>query len=680
MIVLSPVTVGPVRLRNRVAVTSHQTGLVHDHLPTDDLVAYHRARAEGGAGALFIEATAVHETGLLTAHTLGGYLPAIVAGYQRLAGPVHDAGGRMFVQLFHGGREQISSAPRPPAVAPSAVPTQRFHVEPRALTMREIRELLAGYTRSARNARDGGLDGVELSASHGYLPAQFFSTRVNRRDDEYGARLRFVREALAAVREGAGDGLAVTIRLSADEISADGLHAAECSAIAAELASDGLVDLVSVVLGDSATTMGASYIVPPPGSIPIEPAASVMRHALPDHVPLLVTSAIFDLRAADDLIARGVCDLAGMTRAHIADPALVSKAATGEPAIPCIGCNQGCIGHYHAGTPIACVVNVRTGRERIFLARAGKGRRVLVVGAGPAGLAAALEAARGGDDVRLLESAVEIGGQFRVAGLAPAHAQAWSRYHAWASAEVRRLGIDLRLGTTATAADADGYDLVVLATGAVPYRLPASTCCPLVDAWTALADPAAVTGPVLVADWGGGHEGLDVAEALATAGHRVTLAVAAFGPGETVHQYQRSRYLARLDELGVTLRPHSELVVCPDNQPLLLRNIHSGREEEVTGYRTVVAAAGRVPHDPLWAALEGTLGVVRAGDVLSPRGLEEAVLDGALAVRDGRVSLPSTGFPARARPASAPMPRPALTGRARSGWPRRPPRRPAAPR
>jgi 2,4-dienoyl-CoA reductase-like NADH-dependent reductase (Old Yellow Enzyme family) len=109
--VLSPLAVGPVRLRNRVAVTSHQTGLVHDHLPTDDLVAYHQARAEGGAGILFIEATAVHESGLLTAHTLGGYLPGIVAGYQRLAGPVHDAGGAMFVQLFHGGREQISSSP-----------------------------------------------------------------------------------------------------------------------------------------------------------------------------------------------------------------------------------------------------------------------------------------------------------------------------------------------------------------------------------------------------------------------------------------------------------------------------------------------------------------------------------------------------------------------------------------
>jgi NADPH-dependent 2,4-dienoyl-CoA reductase/sulfur reductase-like enzyme len=246
-------------------------------------------------------------------------------------------------------------------------------------------------------------------------------------------------------------------------------------------------------------------------------------------------------------------------------------------------------------------------------------------------VAAAVEAARRGDDVRLLEASPGIGGQFRVAGLAPSHARAWHGYREWAGAELGRLGVDLRLSTPATAADAGGYDLVVIATGATPYLLPASTACPMVDAWTALADPSAVTGPVLVADWGGGHEGLDVAEALAEAGHPVTLAVAAFGPGETVHQYQRSRYLARLDELGVTLRAHTELVVRPD--ALLLRNIHSGREEALpAGTGTVVTAAGRVPHDPLWAALEGTPAVVRAGDVLSPRGLEEAILEGTLAV------------------------------------------------
>src|SRR6185295_8066074 len=180
---LTPVALGPVTLANRVVSTSHQTSLVHEHLPTEDLVAYHRARAEGGVGAIFVEATAVDPTGLLTAHTLGGFLPGIVPGYRRLAEAVHAHGTQLFVQLFHGGREQISAAPRAPAVAPSAVPSPRFKSEPRALTARELRALVDGYATAARHCREGGIDGIEVSMSHGYLIAQFFSPRSNRRGD-----------------------------------------------------------------------------------------------------------------------------------------------------------------------------------------------------------------------------------------------------------------------------------------------------------------------------------------------------------------------------------------------------------------------------------------------------------------------------------------------------------------
>src|ERR1039458_4400665 len=139
---LSAFDVGPVRLRNRLVSTSHQTSLVHDHLPTDDLLAYHEARARGGVGAIFLEATAVDASGLLTAHTIGGVLPEIVPVYQRRGESRRAHGTRLFVQLNHGGREQISSAPRAATGAPSAVPSLRFKSEPRALTLREIRELI----------------------------------------------------------------------------------------------------------------------------------------------------------------------------------------------------------------------------------------------------------------------------------------------------------------------------------------------------------------------------------------------------------------------------------------------------------------------------------------------------------------------------------------------------------
>ena len=407
----TPVDLGPVRLRNRVVSTSHQTGLVHDHLPTADLVAYHAARARGGVGAIFLEATAVDPSGLLTSHTLGGFLPEIVPGYRRLADAVHEHGSRLLVQLFHGGREQISSAPRAPAVAPSAVPSPRFKSEPRALTTSELRGLIDGYATAARHCREGGIDGIEVSMSHGYLIAQFFSPRSNRRDDEYAEPLRFAREVLEAVRGGAGDELAVGVRLAADELAPDGLDASACAAIAGDLSQSGLVDFASFVLGHSAYVAASSWIAPPPPApeAAIEKPLAAVRAAV-DGVPVIATTRVVDVAVAERLVSDGLADAVGMTRALIADPDLVVRSLAGEHVLECIGCNQACIGHYHAGVPIGCLVNPRTGRERTLPRRAGGAGslRVAVVGAGPAGVAAAVEAASHRDSVVLFDRAGEV--------------------------------------------------------------------------------------------------------------------------------------------------------------------------------------------------------------------------------------------------------------------------------
>src|SRR4051794_4101546 len=614
---LSEVRLGPATLRNRVVSTAHQTSLVHDHLPTDDLVAYHEARARGGVGAVFLEATAVHATGLLTAHTIGGYLPAIAPAYARLGETVRAHGARLFVQLLHSGREQIASAPRAPAIAPSAVPTARFRTEPRALTGAEIRDLVAGYAASAALCREGGVDGIEVSMAHGYLAAQFFAPATNRRGDEWGgdldARLRFAREVLAAVREAAGEGVAVGVRLAADEIAPGTMGPDACARIAAALCADRgpRVDFVSAALGHSASYRGSTYIVPPPP----EPAEAIagplapMRAALLA-VPLIATTRIVDLDSADRLVASGATDLVGMTRALIADPDLLAKAAAGRAGdvIPCVGCNQGCIGHYHAGLPIGCLVNPRTGRERTLPRpeRSAETRRVLVAGGGPAGIAAALEAADAGHAVVLAERDERLGGQLRIAGRAPAHRETWGRYERHVAHSLHAADVEVRLGAAATADDADDYDAVVVATGALPYRppLPDGAPCALLDATAAILDPAAVAGPALVADWGGGWTGLDAAETLAEAGVAVTLACAAAAIGEGVHQYQRNLYLARLDRLGVALVHHMEVV--EDGGAIVLRHVFSGRSQPLPGgLATLVLAQGRVPDDGLWAALEG---------------------------------------------------------------------------
>ena len=644
MRLLSPVELGPVALTNRVISTSHQTGLVHEHLPTDDLRAYHVARARGGVGAIFLEATAVDPTGLLTSHTLGGFLPGIVPGYARLADAVHEHGTRLFVQLFHGGREQISTAPRAPAVAPSAVPSPRFKSEPRGLTGAELRDLIAGYATAARHCREGGIDGVEVSMAHGYLVAQFFTPRANRRTDEYGAqaRLRFAEEVLAAVRDAAGPGLAVGVRLAADELAPEGLDAPACAELAGALCATGLADFASFALGHSAYVASSSWIAPPP---PAEESAiagplPLMRAAV-GAVPVIGTTRVVDLAAAERLVASGDADAVGMTRALIADPDLVAKARHGRTAevLACIGCNQGCIGHYHAGVPIGCLVNPRTGRERTLPRRVGGERRlaVTVVGAGPAGVAAAVEAAAHGDAVTVFERGADIGGQLRIAGRAPAHRELWRRWHGNATGQLARAGIAVRLGEEAGPDDLAAADAVILATGARPHvpdwaRDGGRDAEPfvtdhaggpaVVDAWTAIANPAALAGPVLVADWGGGWDGLDAAEVLAEQGLAVTLACAAPCPGDTLHQYQRNLYLARFDARGIAILHHTEVTAGG------LRHLFSGRVSPLPPVATIVYAQGREPEDGLWAALEGEPGRIRAGDVLGPRSAEEATLEG----------------------------------------------------
>jgi 2,4-dienoyl-CoA reductase-like NADH-dependent reductase (Old Yellow Enzyme family) len=632
-----PLDVGPVRLRNRIVSTSHQTSLVHDHVPTDALVAYHEARARGGVGLIVIEATAVHPTGLLTAHTIGGYLPAVVPAYRRVADAVHAGGARLFGQLFHGGRELITAGFRPPAVAPSAVPSQRFGTEPRALTAGEIRELVAGYGQAAAYAREGGLDGVEVCAGFSYLPTQFLSGHTNRRADGYGGsfenRLRFLREVLAAMRDGIGPDGAVGARLSADELSPDGADPADVLEAAIALDREGLVDYISVTLGGSASYVGSTYIVPPPPIAADEIAAAARPIAEAVRVPVIATSRIAEPAVAERLLADGVCDAVGMTRALIADPAMPRKAQAGEAPTLCIGCNQGCIGHYHAGLPITCTVNPWAGSERTLprpADRAAAGTTV-VVGAGPAGCAAAAAAVARGERAIVFERADAPGGQMRLALAAPGHADVAralvANLERWlAGADVR-----LRVAADADAVVAERPDRVVLATGARPYAPQlAGAGVPVLQAFDVLA--GATVGPrVAVADWGHGWIGLDVAEALAARGASVRLVSGAAAVGEGVHQYQRNLYLARLDAAGVELVHHLQPVgVRPG--AVELRHVFSGREVVLDGVDTLVVAAGREPDDELAGALERRgVAFERVGDVLGPRSFEEAIREGTVA-------------------------------------------------
>lgn len=607
---LSPLSLGSVELRNRVVSTAHQTGLVHANLPTDDFLAYHEARARGGVGLIVLEATAVHPSGLLTAHTLAGYRDEIVDAYRRVGDAVQRHGTRLGVQLFHGGREQIASAPRAPALAPSAVPSPRFHTEPRALDEHEIEELVDGYRRAAELAAAGGLDLVEISAAHEYLLAQFFSAELNRRDDAWSDGARFLLAVVDAVRE---SGIPVGVRLSADSESA--------RAVAPLLADR--VDFLSVTLGRSSTYRGSTEIVPPP-PYP-ENAIAELTEAFRVGPPLIATTRIVDPAAAEQLLANGAADAFGMTRALITDPELPRKLenARAEDVLRCIGCNA-CIAHYHAGTPIACAQNPRTGRERALppAIATTKKKRVVVVGAGPAGLAAAAELHAIGHDVVVVEREERIGGQIALAAAAPAHAELAESLRRNYERLLR--GVDVRLSAEVTH-DLEP-DALVVATGARPYERALDLGgIESLHAWDILRGRRPAARRVLVADWGGDPSGLDAAELLRADGCDVTLALASAAFGETLHQYQRNLYLERLYGAGIRILQHVELADGPR-----LRNVFAPELERDVEADAIVVALGRVPAER--PTFDGAH-VEAAGDCLGPRSLEEAILEGTLAAR-----------------------------------------------
>ncbi|MFB6220909.1 MAG: FAD-dependent oxidoreductase [Halolamina sp.] len=633
----SPTSLGPVDLRNRVMSSGHQTTLVEDYLPTEEFIAYHRARAEGGAGLIVLEAHAVHESGLLTDHTIDASREAIVDAYQPFVEAIHDEGTKLFCQLFHGGRERYAGDYAPPAPAPSDVPTERLQVVPRPMRTDEVWEMIEAYADAAARMERAGLDGVEIVGSHSYLPAQFWNPALNDRDDAFGgdraARCRFTVEIVERIRERVTDEFAVGIRLSAEEKHDHGLSLEETLPIVQHLDNAVEFDYWSVVVGSSSTHRGCSYIVPPATKdervvqTPGEAVSAVVD------APLVLTSRIDTPAKGDQLVAEGPADVVGMTRALIADPEMPRKARSGNEAdiLPCVACNQGCIGRYQEGLPIRCTMNPVTGRETEFrsLPPVDDALSVAVVGGGPAGMVAAATAGERGHDVTLFEQAETLGGQVS----AYADLDHRGAFDTWIDRTARRLDesdVDVRLGHRFDpAADAEGFESYVLATGAEARApsVPIDDAAHTLSAADALADPESVGGHVVVSDWDGNWAALDVAVTLAD-DHDVELVTSAYTAGESVQQYRQNQLLGRLDEADATLTPHHRLgEVTADG--VVLENLFSETERRRTGVDTVVFAHGGDAEYRLARELTAAgHDVEQVGDCWAPRSLDEAVWEG----------------------------------------------------
>src|SRR5262244_4310208 len=430
----SSLQVGAVTIKNRILSTGHDTLLPRNFVVNEALLAYHRARAEGGVGLIVVQVAGVHETARYTAHSLMATTDDCIPGYRKLAEMLHGYDCKVFGQVFHPGREIMEGMDGSitAAYAPSAVPNERFHVMPVPLSKRLIREIVAGYGDAARRMKTAGLDGCEIVASHGYLPAQFLNPRVNRRDDEYGGsmenRLRFVREVVADIRGKVGREFVVGLRITGDEKDADSIEASEVLQSCKMLDGDAATpDYYNVIAGSSASLAGAVHIVPPMivENAYVAPFAKAMKAVVSK--PVFVAGRINQPQTAEQVIASGQADMCGMTRAMIADPDMPRKAEAGrsDDIRACIACNQACIGHFHLGFSISCIQHPETGRELAYGSSvpAKSPKSIMVVGGGPGGMKAAAVLAERGHRVSLYEAKSQLGGQALLAQLLPGRAE-----------------------------------------------------------------------------------------------------------------------------------------------------------------------------------------------------------------------------------------------------------------
>ena len=637
----SPLKIGSVVVPNRINFAAHLTNLSENHQISERHIFYYRERAKGGCGLITTEELTVHPSDLAYAGLVDAFVPEVIPGFQKLTRTIHEYDTKIFAQLNHNGMQADGKLSRLPVWGPSPGVDPLFREMSKEMEIEDIEECIEYFVLSAGHAVEGGFDGIELQLGHSSLIRQFLSPATNCRDDKYGGnfenRLRFCQEVINAVRKAVGPDFTLGIRLNADEMHPrGGLTLEDAKKIAVRLEVTSQLDFMDLSLG----TFHNLYLVEGSMHTPLAytvPLSAGIRSVV--NLPVYCTNRINDPHLAEKILEDGQGDMINMVRALIADPELPNKAWEGrdDDIRQCIACNQGCIGRMGLGYTIGCMQTPAAGNEKELgvgtLRACDIPKKVVVVGAGPAGLEAARVAALRKHQVILFEKNQEVGGQNIIAGKV-AGRQEIQGVTRWLISQVNKLDIDLKLGVEADEQTIlmENPDAVVIATGSTPKEkpFPGEYSFPeVVNTQQVLTGEVDVGEKVLFIDLDGHHQGTGTCEFLADRGKSVHVLTPSLFQGSALGPLQ-DLFLARqrLANKGVTCTPDIAVL---EIQGTLVKglNVYSNEMIDFEGYDTVVLAAGNVADDKLYFSLKGKVNeLYRIGDCVAPRKTDMAIVEG----------------------------------------------------
>lgn len=671
---LQPYKLKHLTLRNRIIVTSHEPAYPEDGMPKGRYRAYTVERARGGVAlTMTAGSAAVSKDSPPVFNNLLAYKDEIVPWLKEMTDAVHEAGSAIMIQLTHlGRRTRWDKADWLPVVAPSHHREPAHRAFPKKIEDWDIERIIKDYADAAERMKAGGMDGIELEA-YGHLIDQFYSPLTNELDAPYGGslenRMRFSLDVLRAIRERVGDDFIVGIRYAADEQLPGGTTKQDGVEIGRRLKASGLIDFINIIRGHIDTDPGLTDVIPIQGmaSAPHLDFAGEMRAAT--EFPTFHAAKIQDVATARHAIASGKVDMIGMTRAHMADPHIVRKIIEKreDDIRPCVGANY-CLDRIYQGGLAFCIHNPATGREETMPQVISKGterKKVVIVGAGPAGLEAARVAGARGHEVVVFEAAPHAGGQVRLTAQSPRRKEMISIIE-WRLAQCEKSGVNFRFNTWADAAtiEAENPDVVIVATGGLPHTEVLTRGNDLVvSSWDIISGDVKPGTNVLVYDDAGDHAGLQAAEILANAGAKVEVMTPDRSFAPEVMAMNLVPYMRSLQKLDVTFTVTYRLDAVEKDGNQLVAHVGSdyGGVSQKRTVDQVVVNHGTIPLDDLYFELkpkssnlgevdydeliagkpqsvmrnpEGRFRLYRIGDAVSSRNTHAAIYDALRLMKD----------------------------------------------